>query len=103
MTPRPPPTWDVLVRRQFLVSALAAAVVLAAVVLVAWAVPDGGPDHPVLRMAPDGTGVIVASAPSTRWAVWAAVAALVAVAGVLVLLVQHTVRVARFAWREGKR
>ncbi len=80
MTPKAPLTWDALVKRQFVVAALAAAVVLGAVVLVN-----------------------LASARSTRWAVWTALAALVAVAGVLVVLVQHTVRVARFAWREGRR
>jgi hypothetical protein len=98
-----PLSWDTLVRRQFLVAALAAAVVLGAVVLVGWAMPEAASHQPVLRRAPDGSGVIVASGRSTRWAVWAAVAALVAVAGVLVVLVQHTVRVARFAWHEGRR
>ena len=81
---------------------VAAAVVLVAVVVVAWAVPDGETSHAVLRMAPDGSQVITASpaAESSRWAIWVAVAALIAVAGVFAMLVHHTVRVARSALHE---
>ena len=100
MTTEAAPTFEALIRRQFVIAGLAAGVVLAAVLLVAWAVPDGNPGA-VLRMAPDGSRVVVASpaAEASRWAMWVVVAALVAVAGVFVLLVQHTVRVARFALR----
>ena len=98
MTSRPPTTFEALIRRQFFVAALAAAVVLVALLVVGWAVPDAAPGT-VLRTAPDGSPVVVASpaAETWRWAMWVTVAALVAVAGVFVLLVHHTVRVARFA------
>ncbi len=78
---------------------VAAGVVLVSVVLVAWAVPDGVSGHAVLRMTPDGSQVVPVSpvAESSRWAVWIALAALVAVGGVLVVLLHHTVRVARSA------
>jgi len=87
---------DALIRRQLRLTVVAAAVVLVAVVLVAWAVPDSATSHAVLRMAPDGSRVVTASpAESSRTATWVAGAALVAVAGVLVVVVHHTVRVAR--------
>jgi hypothetical protein len=76
---------------------VAAGVVLVAVVMVAWAVPDGDTSHAVLRMAPDGSRVVAASpaAESSRVATWVAGAALVAVIGVLVVLLHHTVRIVR--------
>ena len=92
------PTVDTLIRRQLVMAVVAAAVVLVAVAVVTWAVPDGGTGQAVLRVAPDGSHEI-AAAPggSSRGATWVAVAALVAVAGVLGVLVHHTVRVARSA------
>ena len=105
MTAQPQPTMDALIRRQLVVAALAAAVVLASVLVVAWAVPDGDAGHAVLRLAPDGSRVVTASpvAESSRFAIWVAVGALLAVSGVLVLLVHHTVRVARCALRREMR
>ncbi len=89
---------DALIHRQFVMAAVAAAVVLAAVLMVAWAIPDGAAGRTVLRVAPDGSRVVTTSvAESSRWAMWVAVAALVAVVGVLLMLLHHTVRVARSA------
>ena len=102
MTTRPQPsgalpTVDVLIRRQLVMAVVAAGVVLVAVLMVAWAVPDGDTSHAVLRMAPDGSRVVAASpvAESSRLATWVAGVALVAVTGVLIVLLQHTVRVVR--------
>jgi len=92
------PTVDTLIRRQLIMAVVAGAVVLVAVVMVAWAIPDGDAGSAVMRVAPDGSRVITPSAAeSPRWAMWVTVAALVAVAGVLVMLLHHTVRVARSA------
>ena len=76
---------------------VAAGVVLVAVLMVAWAVPDGDTSHAVLRMAPDGSRVVAISpaAESSRVATWVAGVALVAVTGVLVVLLHHTVRIVR--------
>ncbi len=90
---------DVLIRRQLVMAVVAAAVVLAAVLMVAWAVPDGDASRAVLRVTPDGSRVVTtAPAEASRWAMWVAVAALAAVVGVLVMLLHHTVRVARSAF-----
>lgn len=90
---------DVLIRRQLVMAVVAAAVVLVAVLMVAWVVPDGDAGRAVLRVAPDGSRVVTTStvAESSRWATWVALAALAAVVGVLVMLLHHTVRVARSA------
>lgn len=89
---------DALIRRQLVMAVVAAAVVLVAVVMVAWAVPDGDAGSAVMRVAPDGSRVVTTSpAEFSRWAMWVAVAALVAVVGVLVMLLHHTVRIARSA------
>lgn len=86
---------DSLIRRQLVMAVVAAAVVLVAVLMVAWAVPAG---NAVIRVAPDGSRVVTTSpAESSRWAMWVAVAALAAVVGVLFMLLQHTVRIARSA------
>ena len=91
-------TVDALIRRQLVMAVVAAAVVLAAVLMMAWAVPDGDAGRAVLRVAPDGSRVLTTSpAESSPWAMWVAVAALAAVLGVLVMLLHHTVRVARSA------
>jgi len=80
-------------------SVVAAGVVLAAVLMVAWAIPDDGGGSAVLRVAPDGSRMVTTSAgESSRWAMWVAVAALVAVVGVLLMLLHHTVRVFRSAF-----
>jgi hypothetical protein len=77
---------------------VAAAVVLVAVLMVAWAVPDGDAGNAVIRVAPDGSRVVTTSpAESSGGAMWVAVAALAAVVGVLVMLLHHTVRIARSA------
>lgn len=89
---------DALIRRQLVMAVVAAAVVLVAVLMVAWAVPDGGSAYSVIRVAPDGSRVVTVSpAESSPWPMWVAVAALVAVVGVLLMLLHHTVRIARSA------
>jgi hypothetical protein len=91
---------DSFIRRQLLLAGVAAAVVLGGIVLVTLAMaPDARLAHATLRPAPGPARVEIVSplAESSRSATWAAAAALVAVAGVLVVLVAHTVRVARFA------
>ncbi len=94
---RAAPTVDVLIRRQLVMAVVAAAVVLVAVLMLVWAIPDDA-GRAVLRVAPDGSRVVTASpAESSRWAMWVAVAALVAVGGVLLMLLHHTVRVFRSA------
>jgi hypothetical protein len=97
------PTVDTLIRRQLVMALVAAAVVLLAVVMVAWATPDADSSHAVLRVAPDGSRVVTASpaAESSRWALWVTIAALVAVAAVLVALLHHTVRVVRSTFQRG--
>ena len=87
-------------RRQLVVAALSAAVVLTALLLVGWVVGQGEGDvHATLRPAPDGSRLDAVSplAESSRSATWAVSAALVAVSAVLVVVVDHMVRVARFA------
>ncbi len=89
---------DALIRRQLVMAVIAAAVVAVALLMVAWAVPDSPAGRAVLRVAPDGSRVVTtAPAESSRWAMWVAVAALAAVVGVLLMLLHHTVRVARSA------
>jgi hypothetical protein len=88
---------DALIRRQLVMAVVAAVVVLVAVLMAAWAVPDDA-GRAVMRVAPDGSRVLMTSpAESSRWAMWVTVAALAAVLGVLLMLIHHTVRVARSA------
>ena len=87
-------------RRQLVLAAVAGAVVLAAVAAVGMVMDQGrGAAHAALRPAADGSGVRAVSplAESSRSAVWAVGLALIAVAAVLTVLVDHVLRVARFA------
>ena len=65
-------------RRQLLLAAVTAGVVLASIVMVALVLAHG----------------------SRRWATWAVVAALVVVGGVLLVLLDHVIRIVRFALRK---
>ena len=65
-------------RRQLLRPAVTAGVVLASIVMVALVLAHG----------------------SRRWATWAVVAALVVVGGVLLVLLDHVIRIVRFALRK---
>ena len=89
---------DALIRRQLVLAVVAAVVVLVAVLMVWWTfLSEGDPYDLVVRVAPDGTRVLTTPAESSPWAIWVAVAALVAVVGVLLMLLHHTVRIARSA------
>ncbi len=87
-------------RRQVALSALAAAVVLVALLVVGSVMAQGeGASTAALRPAADGSRVDAVSplAESSRSATWAAGVALVAVGALLVLLLDHVVQVVRFS------
>ena len=92
---------DAFFRRQLVLAAVTAGVMLAALALVGWAMAASGGGNTVFRVTQDGSGggAVRPVTESSGPAIWALVAALVAVGGVLVLLVAHVVRIARFAFR----
>jgi hypothetical protein len=93
---------DSFFRRQLLLAAVAAAVVVGGLAAVAVAMARGGANpHASLRPTPGGPVEVVSPlTESFRSATWAALVALVGVAVLLVVLVGHMVRVARFALAE---
>ena len=94
---------EALYRRQLVLAGVAGAVVLAALLLVAWVVAQGPTGPAVVRVAGDGTRVAVPASGSSSLHLWAVVAALGAVGGLLLVLVVHMVRVARFTLSRGAR
>ncbi len=92
---------DAFFRRQLVLSGVTAVVVLGALCLVAWAMAAGDAGQTVFKVTPDGSegGAVRPVVESSPWAMWALVASLAAVVGVLLLLVAHAVRIARFAFR----
>jgi hypothetical protein len=93
-------TVEALFRQQLWLAALAAAVILAALGLVAWVIDSGDAGRTVFRVTNDGprAGAVVAETESSPAAMWAAIGALVAVGGVLLLLLAHMIRVARYSF-----
>ncbi|MGH9165826.1 MAG: hypothetical protein ACRDZW_09985 [Acidimicrobiales bacterium] len=84
-------------RRQALLAAVTAAVVLASSLIIMSAVHRAG-DPVTLRPGPGGAVTAVApSSGGSDAAMWLALASVIAVVGLVVVLVFHTVRVARFA------
>jgi len=93
-------------RRQLVLAGLTAAVVLVASVVIVGAMSRGAQasrPNLVLRTAADGSVLAVpSSGDAPRGVVWAAGGALGAVSGLVIVLVGHTVKVARFAAQERK-